>query len=117
MWFILELCFNQQPSLFPLRKKQKTKQKTKNYGWLDSCIRVYLEIVYLTETEFWIKLKGSKNSTVGFMNNTKKYTRPMNNSKNKLNSSKSWFFKPMLNAHEKCIRPMNSTKKYNETYE
>ena len=62
-----------QPTAKLVSFKKKTKPKTKNYGWLDSCIRVYLEIVYLTETEFWIKLKGSKNSIVGFMNNTKKY--------------------------------------------
>ena len=40
-----------------------------------------------------IKIKGSQNSTVKYMNNTKKYNEIINSSKNKLNNKKTDFFK------------------------
>ena len=51
------------------------------------------KIVHLAETEnillkvIEIKLKGSWNNTVKFINSTKKYNRTRNNIKNKLNSN------------------------------
>ena len=102
-----------QPTVKLVSFKKKTKPKTKNYGWVDSCIRVCLEIVYLTETEIFFAestvstLKVAKILQYDSWIIPKSVMGPMNSSKNKLNSSKSWFFKPVPNAHEKC----------NETYE
>ena len=102
-----------QPTVKLVSFKKKTKPKTKNYGWVDSCIRVCLEIVYLTETEIFFAestvstLKVAKILQYDSWIIPKSVMGPMNSSKNKLNSSKNWFFKPMPNAHEK----------YNETCE
>ena len=112
-----------QPTVKLVSFKKKTKPKTKNYGWVDSCIRVCLEIVYLTETEiFFVEstvstLKVAKILQYDSWIIPKSVMGPMNSRKINWIVAKTNFLSQCQTHTKSAMRPMNSTKKCNEIHE